>query len=121
MAGEVLRAAESAVRWAKRPSRRNPARTNYAQLLEDVCRAAKDGEGPIILAASSIDVRHWACLSRLLIMDEPALLERIHPRYLHELDCPQAVAMMQLWFQDVTGRSPAVRSWRHAREGVSYR
>lgn len=121
MANQALRMAESAVRWAKRPSRRCPSRTNYAQLLDDVCRAARDGNGPDILSCAGVDVRHWACLSRLLIMDEPALLERIHPKYLHELDCPQAVAMMQLWFQDVTGRGPSVRSWRHAREGVSYR
>ena len=121
MPNEVLRKAESAVRWAKRPSRRNPSRTNYAQLLEDVCRAAKDGKDSIILSCADVEVSHWACLSRLLVMDEPALLARIHPKYLHELDCPQAVAMMQLWFQDVTGRAPAARSWRHAREGVSYR
>lgn len=117
MASQALTDAESAIRWAKRQSRRIPQRTNYAQLLEDACRAAKDvGSGPIALQCPGVEARHWPCLSRLLIMDVPALIERIHPQYVRELDCPPAVAMMQLMFQDVTGHGPSVRSWKHAAE-----
>lgn len=111
-----MAAAEEAVAWAKEPSPL-PHRSNYAQLLEDVLHAVKttDRGTPIIMSCVGLDVRHWACLSRLLIMDVPALIDRIHPAYNEALDSQAGVAWLQIMFTNITGHRPAVRSWRHAK------
>lgn len=114
----ALQAAEEAVAWAMAPCPDGPHRNNYALLLETVCRGwAKGGGAFDALSAtlpSSMGADMWPCLSRLLVMDEPALAESVRPRYVEALDCQAGVAWLQLQFAAVTGRRPTVRSWRHA-------
>lgn len=118
--GNEMRDAEDAVEWAKAPSGCDPKRTNYDRLLDDALQALAEGPGdaPIVLSLGGLHMAHWACLSRLLVMDEPELSDRIHPRYSEALDSQAGTAWMQLQFAAVTGRRPAVRSWRHAREAL---
>ena len=86
--------AEEAVRWAASQS---PflLRTNYAQLLEQVCRISSRPESAnaerIRRAALACGAKPvwWPCLSRLLLMDEPELAEAIGtPHYQRDLDSP---------------------------------
>lgn len=105
----ALQAAEEAVAWAMAPD--GPHRNNYALLLETVCRTASGSVAPNL---PGLYMAYWPCLSRMLVMDEPALAESIRPKYVEFLDCQAGVAWLQLQFAAVTGRRPAVRSWRHA-------
>lgn len=114
--------AEEAVRWAASQS---PflLRTNYAQLLEQVCRISSRSESAnaerIRRAALACGAKPvwWPCLSRLLLMDEPELAEAIGtPHYQRDLDSPSGAALVRIWFRRITGRTPAARTWRHARK-----
>lgn len=111
-----MAAAEKAVAWASDLRADGPGRTNYAQLLEDVLRACgrTDAGTPIVTQLPGLAAAHWPCLSRMLVMDEPELIERIHPHLDPALDSQAGVTWLQLQFAAVTGRRPAVRSWRHA-------
>ena len=111
-------AAEEAVAWAKEPSRVNPAVSNYDALKLDVQRIARttDSGIPVVTRISTpMAMAHWACLSRMLVMDEPALSARVHPQYVEALDSQAGTAWLQIMFADVTGRRPEARSWRHAK------
>lgn len=117
-----MQAAEAAVEWAKAPSRVNPAVANYEALKLDVERIVRttDAGTPVVIRVSApMAMAHWACLSRMLVMDEPALSARIHPQYVEALDCQAGVAWLQLQFTAVTGRRPQVRSWRHAKGAIA--
>ena len=107
----ALQAAEEAVAWAMAPCPDGSHRNNYALLLETVCRTASSSDAPNL---PGLCMAYWPCLSRMLVMDEPALAESVRPRYVEALDCQAGIAWMQLQFAAVTGRRPAVRSWRHA-------
>lgn len=118
----AMQAAEEAVAWAKAPSRVNPAVANYEALKLDVERIVRttDAGTPVVTRISvPLAMAHWACLSRMLVMDEPALSARIHPQYSEALDSQAGAAWLQLMFAAVTGRRPKVRSWRHARGAVA--
>ena len=112
----AMAAAESAVAWAMRESERAPGATNYERLLADVLRAVRESDPgvPVVLDLPGLSMAHWACLSRMLVMDRPDLAERVHPQYVEALDGQAGVAWLQLQFHRVTGRRPTVRSWRHA-------
>ena len=113
----AVQAAEEAVAWAKRPSMVNPAVTNYDALKLDVQRIVRttDAGTPVVTMVSvPMAMAHWACLSRMLVMDEPSLAWRIHPQYVEALDSQAGTAWLQIMFADVTGRRPEARSWRHA-------
>ncbi len=116
----VLQNAEDAIAWAMTPCEGITHRTNWAKLTEDACRAAAEtpSDYPILLRCPGVQATTWPCLSRLLIMDEPALARRIHPAYIKDLDNQDGVANMQRWYHMLTGRKPAARSWKHARELV---
>lgn len=117
----AMRAAEDAVEWAKLPYAPDPSLTNYERLLLDALHAAKSTEAcePIMLQMRGMAASHWACLSRMLVMDRPELAARIHPHYTPALDGQAGTTWLQLQFAAVTGRRPAVRSWRHARGAVA--
>lgn len=117
----AMQAAEAAVAWAKEPYRDDPSITNYERLLLDALHAARstDSSEPIMLQMRGMAASHWACLSRLLVMDRPELAERIHPHFTPVLDGQAGTTWLQLVFADVTGRRPKVRSWRHARGAVA--
>lgn len=115
--------AEEAVRWAASRNGLVPKRTNYAQLLEEACRICSRPEPPDADRLRSAAASHgakpswWPCLSRLLLMDEPALAAVIGlPHYQRDLDSPSGSALLRIWFRRITGRPPAVRTWQHARE-----
>lgn len=117
-----MQAAESAIEWAKEPSRVNPAVANYEALKLDVERIARttdSGTSVVLRVSVPLAMAHWACLSRMLVMDEPALSARIHPQYVEALDSQAGAAWLQIMFADVTGRRPKARSWRHARGAVA--
>lgn len=116
-----MQAAEAAVEWAKRPFRDDPSMTNYERLLLDALHAVRttDASEPVVLRVRSMEASHWACLSRLLVMDRPELAERIHPHFTPVLDGQAGTTWLQLQFADVTGRRPMVRSWRHARGAIA--
>lgn len=116
----AMQAAEAAVEWAKRPFRDDPSMTNYERLLLDALHAVRttDASEPVVLHMRGMEASHWACLSRLLVMDRPELAERIHPHFTPVLDGQAGTTWLQLQFADVTGRRPMVRSWRHARGAV---
>lgn len=118
----AMQAAEAAVEWAKAPSSVNPAVTNYEALKLDAERVVRttDAGTPVVTRLSvPLAMAHWACLSRMLVMDEPALAARIHPQYVEALDSQAGTAWLQIMFADVTGRRPKVRSWRHARGAIA--
>lgn len=113
--------AEEAVEWAKRPYPAVEGRTNYGQLLERVCAIASEPGKVRVMrnqAELGMNNNYWPCLSRLMIMDEPELVRWIEPRFCEALDRQAGIAMLQLMFQDVTGRRPRARSWRHAKEAM---
>ena len=112
--------AQQAIRWAESRVDFHP-KTNYAQLLEHACRISSQPDPMnaerILSAAIAWGAKPawWPCLSRLLLMDEPALVDAIgDPHYVRDLDCPSGIALVRVWFRRVTGRSPAALTWRHA-------
>lgn len=118
----AMQSAESAIEWAKGPSRVNPAVTNYEALKLDVERIVRttDTGTPVVTRLSvPMAMAHWACLSRMLVMDNPRLADRIHPQYVEALDSQAGIAWLQIMFADATGRRPKVRSWRHARGAIA--
>ena len=118
----AVQTAEEAVAWAKRPYMVNPAVTNYDALKLDVQRIVRttDAGTPVVTMVSvPMAMAHWACLSRMLVMDEPSLAWRIHPQYVEALDSQAGTAWLQIMFADVTGRRPEARSWRHAKGAVA--
>ena len=118
IARAARKTAEEAIAWASAPCPDGTHRTNYAHLLETVCRGWAKGGGAFDALSAALStgmgLDMWPCLSRLLAMDEPALVESVRPRYCEALDCQAASAWLQLQFAAVTGRRPAVRSWRNA-------
>ena len=122
-ASASLAPAEEAVRWAASQNGLMPLRTNYAQLLEEACRICSRPEPPDADHLRSIAASHgakpswWPCLSRLLLMDEPALVAATGlPHYHRDLDSPSGSALLRMWFRRITGRPPTARTWRHGRE-----
>lgn len=112
----AMQAAEEAVAWAKLPSRVNPAVDNYEALKLDVERIVRttDTGTPVVTRLSiPMAMAHWACLSRMLVMDNPRLADRIHPHLDQALDSQAGTTWLQLQFSHVTGHRPLVRSWRH--------
>lgn len=117
--------AQQAVRWAESRNDFFP-KTNYAHLLEYTCRISsrpQQANAECVLNAAiawGAKPAWWPCLSRLLLMDEPALADIIgKPHYVHDLDSPSGTALIRVWFRRVTGRSPSARTWRHAHKQVS--
>lgn len=119
----TLHWAEAAVRWAKQPYPAVPGRTNYAQLLEQVCASIANNPGKVRLmrnqAAMGMNNNYWPALSRLMIMDEPELVNWIKPSHSEQLDCQAGIAMMQIYFGSITNRRAKARSWKHAKEVVN--
>lgn len=117
-----MEAAEAAVRWASAPCPDGAHRNNFAALAETVCRGwAKGGGAFDALSAAlstSMEADMWPCLSRLLVMDEPALLGPVRISYDAALDGQAGDAWLRICFPSVVGRAPAVRSWRCAREAA---
>lgn len=116
-----MQAAEAAVEWARQPYGEDPSVTNYERLLLDAMHVARstDASEPIMLIMRGMAASHWACLSRLLVMDRPELAARIHPHFTPALDGQAGTTWLQLRFADVTGRRPKVRSWRHAKGAIA--
>lgn len=110
---------EEAAEWARRPAA--DGRTNYDHMLSTVLDAAEGGSDVRtvpICAAIGMDDSYWPYLVRLVIMDEPELVQWLEPRWCGLLDGQMGTAVLQLMFRDVTGRRPKVRSWRHAKEAM---
>lgn len=113
----ALRWAQEAVWWAKLPYPAKPDATNYDWLLEAVCKEAyRSGKTHLRPMRCQIPVgnnNYWPCLSRLMLLDQPDLLRWIKPRVIDDLDCQAGIAMMLIYFGDVTKRRAKVRSWKH--------
>lgn len=117
----AMRAAEDAVAWAKAPSKVDPAVTNYTVMYLDVLRIVRttDSSQPVVHLLPGLAMAHWPMLSRLLVMDNPGLADRIHPHFNPALDSQAGTTWIQLQFAEVTGRRPLVRSWRHAKGAIA--
>ena len=106
----AVQAAEEAVAWAKRPSMVNPAVTNYDALKLDVQRIVRIDRcrNPVVTMVSApMAMAALACLSRMLVMDEPSLAWRIHPQYVEGASTARrAPQWLQIMFADVTGAAP---------------
>ncbi len=60
----------------------------------------------------------WQCLLRLLIMGDPQLICYAMPRYTDALDSYSATTWLCTEYHRITGKRPAVRSWRIAKQEV---
>lgn len=129
----AMQAAEDAVRWAEAPCPDGTHRNNYARLLTTICcihglhRGAAACTGWLrggafdalsVALSTGMGADMWPCLSRLLVMDEPALAGSVRIAYDAALDSQAGVAWLRIRFPHVAGRPPAVRSWRCAREAA---
>lgn len=60
------------------------------------------------------DNNMWPALSRMLIMGNPKLIAKIHPRE-SEVDSPQGSEMLARLYRKLTGHVPRVEDWRDAK------
>lgn len=116
----AMKAAREAVAWGKAPSKVDPAVNNYTALYLDVLRVVRttDAGQAVVHQLPGLAMAHWPCLSRMLIMDNPGLADRIHPHLDPTLDSQAGTTWLQLQFAEVTGRRPLVRSWRHVKASM---
>lgn len=56
----------------------------------------------------------WPALSRMLILDRPYLIAKLHPRTC-ELDCKEGRMLLLLATNGITGRNPLIEDWRDAK------
>lgn len=123
VAGMSLQGARDAAAWAAEEG-------NYEELVHELHRihSAFPSEAlstsvalPLVDAAKGrlkarrgMKERFWPALLRMAVMDYPCLASVARPSHDAGLDSQRGTALMQLLFRRVTGRRPAVRSWRLA-------
>ncbi|MEG2533648.1 MAG: hypothetical protein RSB04_11615 [Gordonibacter sp.] len=93
--------------------------TNFTKLRLEVARVSGEPGRMLIMrnqAAIGMNNNYWPCLSRLLIMGDPWLVEYINPHYIEALDSPPAAAMLCLYYNRITGSRPKVSSWKVAKQ-----
>lgn len=114
MANVAMEAAEQACAWAKKQSA-VAGKTNFDTLRENVHSVIEstDPGDAVITHLPGIAAAHWPCLSRLLLMDDPTLADRIFPHFVSSLDSRAGIAWMQIMYAAITGQRPKVQSWRH--------
>lgn len=122
-----IKAGEDAIRWAKQRYR-GKCIMNFDALryeAEKHVEAGKELPNNLFndrMRRAGMKPEFWPALSRLLVMDNPALIAHVQPHYSEAFDSQPGVAMLCIYYRQITGTPPRVRSWRIARQeqGVRY-
>lgn len=118
MVDNPLRSAEEAVKWAMKPYGNSPTINMYRALyiqIQGLIEAYGSIDYAVFWVKNSV---LWPCLSRLLIMDDPTLVNYIKPHYIETLDSQAGTTWLCMQFKNITGKPPKMRSWRIARQEI---
>ena len=114
--------AHAAIEWGSSKNL-DCARNNFEVFQAATTRHAKaQGEFESLKHMENLfpgfSYHYWQCLLRLLILGDPQLICYAIPSYIKDLDSHSGSLWFRTEYYCLTGKNPAVASWRAARQEV---
>lgn len=111
---------DEAIAWATKPATATGDKTNWEVFTTQLKREASLPYRKTIMrsqVARGMSNNCWPILSRLAIMDNPNLVNFIHPRHVADLDDKQGYSDLQDAYMAITGHLPICPYWQAAKHG----